>query len=86
MNSRTGATGTKEHLYTTKVFWSTINNQVMTKVDGANTACNKMVQMNNKINEFRNLYKSNPDACCKKCVEKMNELLERAKTIQNKNI
>jgi hypothetical protein len=81
MNTRTGITGTKIHLYSTKVFWSEKKQMVIVKISGVNSECNRMTQNENKFNTFYAEYKSNPENCCKKCVERMLIIHDRAKQI-----
>jgi hypothetical protein len=81
MNNASGTTGKKEHMFTTTIYWVESKNGVIAKTTGTNTECNKHIQLVNSFNDFRKVYKNNPDICCKKCVDVMNRKLNHAKML-----
>lgn len=84
MNTQSGQTATKQHMVSTTLFFSQKHNQPMTKASGVDSACNLHTQDQYKFNEFREYYKRNPEGCCKKCVSKMQSIIERAKKINER--
>jgi hypothetical protein len=83
MNTRHGITAKKNHLRDSKIFWSEKNNAVMVKINSVDTACNRHTQNQLKMVDFMNEYKSSPEACCATCVNKMKQLVERFKKLNN---
>jgi hypothetical protein len=84
MNTESGITGKKQHMNDTKIMWSETKQAVVIKNASVDSSCN--IHSNNQINmnDFIKQYKSNPSVCCGKCINRMNVLIERAKSLKNR--